>query len=412
MPPERSELTRAFAATYSGADPWEAVERYRQVINYAAANPEKGSSAIATATDVPRGTVRGWTENGSKPDVVRGLETGEHYGWFDVDDTETQYSLAVLSAWVLSSGSIAASTYVPQFVANTDDERTRLSTALDELGLDYTIKDREQNSAGERRATEVTIDDAASVLGRVLAAYGTPVGEKAHQQFTLPSILDDASRTLRLIFAATYVRNRAGERMVNGSGVQFREERSDEYLKALTIFFAEVTRAETSLSESNIWLSADAVDILRSVPLTAELDDEPDNLDPRRPEVESALIEEMHRIAEIVDQTPRYSDLETHATLPPGRFRDAFGSLTMAQVAAGLPPTKPSHLPEEFLLAELEAVCEEAGETVTARAFNERSLLTAQTYSYVFGSWNDALREIGREPNLVHQRDDVNSTEK
>ena len=38
---------------------------------------------------------------------------------------------------------------------------------------------------------------------------------------------------------------------------------------------------------------------------------------------------------------------------------------------------------------------------------DERSLLTAPTYQYVFGSWNDALREIGREPNRVYSNDDT-----
>jgi hypothetical protein len=264
--------------------------------------------------------------------------------------------------------------------------------------LSYSVTEREQNAVGGERATQVTVSEDASVLGRTLVAYGTPLGEKAKSDYSLPTLLDGASRSRRLAFAATYVRNRAGKRMHHGSGIQLREERPDEYLDSLADFFAEVTRADTSRSEKNIWLSSDAVDVLLTVPLSEEADAF-DVMDPRRPEREAELIEDMRQVAATVERTPRHTDLEEHAEAPAGRFADTFGSLTLAQAAAGLPPTTPSNLPDEYLLAELDAVCEEAGKTVTAKEFDELSMLTAQTYSYVFGSWNNAVREIGREPN-------------
>jgi hypothetical protein len=396
MSPDRETLIHSFAATYSGDDPWAAVERYRRVMDYAAANPDAGSSAVATATDVPRGTVRGWLDNGVKPDVVRGVEAADEHGWFDLSDRETQRALAIVSAWIYSSGSITAAAYAPQFVISTADERERLTAALDTLTVPYSVTDREPKPAGGGRATQVTIDENASVLGRTLAAYGAPVGEKTGPSVSLPTVLDGAPRAVRLAFAATYVRNRAGTRMEHGAPVRFREERSPAYLDELAMFLGDVTRTETSRSEYNIRLSPAAVDCLLDVSLASAEDVDP--MDPRRPDRERALIEELRRVASVVERTPRYGDLETHADQPAGRFRDTFGSLTLAQVAAGLPPTKPSNLPEEYLLAELDAVCEEAGGTVSAAEFEDRSLLPAQTYATVFGSWNDAIRAVGREP--------------
>lgn len=115
-------------------------------------------------------------------------------------------------------------------------------------------------------------------------------------------------------------------------------------------------------------------------------------------EREAELVEEMRRVASIVEGTPRAADLEEHGELPLYRYNSTFGSLTLAQLAAGLPPNNPGNLPEELLLAELDAVCEEAGRSVTAREFEDRSLFTARVYSHKFGTWNAAIRETGREP--------------
>lgn len=64
----------AVARTYSHPsydDPWNAVEDHRRVIAYVAEHPTRGSQAIATALDLPRGRIRPWLEDGAMPDGRR-----------------------------------------------------------------------------------------------------------------------------------------------------------------------------------------------------------------------------------------------------------------------------------------------------------------------------------------------------
>ncbi|MWG35907.1 homing endonuclease associated repeat-containing protein [Halomarina oriensis] len=120
---------------------------------------------------------------------------------------------------------------------------------------------------------------------------------------------------------------------------------------------------------------------------------------------ERVIVEELRTIAAEVERVPRTEDIKAHASFPSNHVHQVFGSLASAQLAAGMEPTTVRGLPDELLLNELEAVAAELGRTPTRRAFDERSLLPASGFKSRWGSWTDALKEIGLEPNVEPEPD-------
>lgn len=99
---------RDLARTYDGgaySDPWTAVLDYQAVLRYSSTHPNKGSSAISSALDLPRGRVRGWVDADGKPDAMRGIETAREYGWLDATYRDDVFqALNTLVANVFSGG--------------------------------------------------------------------------------------------------------------------------------------------------------------------------------------------------------------------------------------------------------------------------------------------------------------------
>lgn len=242
---------RALAETYDGGyyrDAWEVVQQYRRVTAYASVNPDRGSAAIASRfEDVPRGRIRPWIDGDAAPDPVRCIETARDNGWLEARYGDEVFAgLNGLVANVFSGGSIAASTYTPSF--SLDDTRNAsVFDAFEKANVEYRIvTDRDD------RADEVWPTENASVLGRVLAALGAPVGPKANRRLSLPAYLEDAPPVTRRRFVEHYLENRATE----GAGtVRFREERNDAYLGELAELLEDVTGESVTVSGKNVVLS-------------------------------------------------------------------------------------------------------------------------------------------------------------
>ncbi|ADB63899.1 hypothetical protein Htur_5011 (plasmid) [Haloterrigena turkmenica DSM 5511] len=253
---------RALARTYDSrayADTWDAVDDYRRVRDYAHRNPSKGSSAIASALDLPRGRIRPWLDE-SKPDAVHGLETAREYGWLDCEFGDPAFTaLNTLVANVFSGGSLAEQYYQPSFALNRRGEDSHVLDALELAGVDYRVVDDRDGRADEVRPT-----DAASVLGRVLSVLGAPVGPKADQHLSLPAYLDEAPTEVRETFAYAYLENRAIEHDGKAT-LTIREERNRDYLEALAGLLASVAGGGVELGERDIVISADAATALGTV---------------------------------------------------------------------------------------------------------------------------------------------------
>lgn len=246
---------RTLARTYlspTHEDPWDAVREYQAVTAYAAEHPEKGSAAIASEFEVPRGRIRPWLNNGSMPDPARAVQIADTQGWL-VRDTKTPEAraLAGLVAWVLSGGAITARHYTPYFCINeraADASKTDLETLADELDLSLRTNDRD-----EGRVTEVTLPEHSSTFGRCLAAAGAPVGEKTTDQLTVPKWIREGPPAVRKAFVSVYLGNRA-VRTGHSDVLQIHEEqRPAEYYAQLA------TTVESVADQGTVTASAQHV---------------------------------------------------------------------------------------------------------------------------------------------------------
>ncbi|MFP8952405.1 hypothetical protein ACLI4Z_05435 [Natrialbaceae archaeon A-arb3/5] len=246
---------KSLAATYDGGtyeDAWSAVDQYRRATEYASTH-DAGSAATATALDLPRGQLRAWIDGDGKPDVVRGIEAARDYGWLDCTYGNAEFTaLNALVANVFSSGSIAQEYYRPSFTINHLGESSHVFDALELAGVEYKIIDDRDGRADEVRPTK---DE--TVLGRVLASLGAPVGPKAEQHLSLPSYLEGAPKDTREMFVYAYLENRAVEHGQKAT-LTIQEQRNREYLADLAALIKDVAGGGVNLRENNIVISADA----------------------------------------------------------------------------------------------------------------------------------------------------------
>jgi len=246
-----------FAQTYntpSYGDPWDCVEDYHRVINYTANHPNKGSSAVSSALDLPRSRIRPWM-NGSRPDVVRGIQAAESRGWLAEHATpEQEQSLVELAAWALSGGSVHVGDEAHAYFtleSHTQPEFERIAATAN---VPYRII-REDDS---RRATEARATADGSVLARILAAMGIPTeGKSTEHPNRLPKFVTTLKADNRRCFVRIYVLNRAAKHPGKDT-LTIREERRDSYLDDLTDLLRRVSGERVTRSGKSITISSAA----------------------------------------------------------------------------------------------------------------------------------------------------------
>ncbi len=250
------------ASTYSGGsydDPVDVLHQYRRATRYAS-RKNVGSSATASALDLPRSRLRTWIDGDGKPDFVRAIDTAYQKGWIECTYQDAVFTgLNTLVANVFSGGSISRRTRVPLFALNHRGEDSHVLDALKLAGVDYDIVDDRDG-----RADEVRPNDGATVLGRVLEVLGAPVGAKAEQQLSLPTYLEFAPDDIRESFVYAYLENRAIEHEQKDT-LTIVEERNRTYLLELTALIEDVAGGGVNLGEHNIVISADAARRLGTV---------------------------------------------------------------------------------------------------------------------------------------------------
>lgn len=245
---------RALARTYDSgyhADAWDVVEQYRRAVSYANRH-DVGSSAAASALDLPRSRLRPWIDGDSVPDPVRAIDTAREYGWLECGYDDPAFAgLNALVANVFSGGSIAERNYAPTFALNHRGDDSHVVDACELAAVDYRVLER------EGRADELRPTADGTVLGRVLAVLGAPVGPKADQQLSLPSYLEDAPAETRETFAYAYLENRAIEHDGKAT-LTIRERRNRAYLEALAELLNSVAGGGVEFGETTITISAAA----------------------------------------------------------------------------------------------------------------------------------------------------------
>ncbi|SFC65394.1 hypothetical protein SAMN05444422_11350 [Halobiforma haloterrestris] len=259
---DRFVMPKELARTYDSGyyeDAADILEQYDRATEYARKH-DAGSSATASALDLPRSRLRTWIDDGGKPDPVHAVHTAIDYGWCEVEYDDPEFTaLNTLVANVFSGGSIANHHYRPSFALNHRGADSHVIDALELSGAPYEVVERDPDRADEARPT-----DDGTVLGRVLAVLGAPVGPKAEQHLELPSYLEDAPAEVRETFVYAYLENRATEHEGKDT-LHIQEERNQDYLVALANLLADVADGEVSVGDRHIVISADAARNLGTV---------------------------------------------------------------------------------------------------------------------------------------------------
>lgn len=264
-----NKIAKNFAQTYTdiGArDGWDRVQEYRRVAEYMAEHPNKGSCAVASALELPRSRLRSWVDDDSRPDPVRGLEVAADKGWLTRDwDDSTARALNVLVAWIFSGGSIIVKNKSAYFTVDSERAEDVVKMVLATAGVGVTLT-RQTESA---RATEIIPDEHQTVLGRILSAWGAPVGTKNRDtDLSVPAYLKNAPDTIVREFARTYVANRGLVRTDRSDQLQISEERNAAYRNQLQHLFERAFPESTRITSSDviIYIYADNTSEIASYP--------------------------------------------------------------------------------------------------------------------------------------------------
>ena len=121
----------------------------------------------------------------------------------------------------------------------------------------------------------------------------------------------------------------------------------------------------------------------------------------RTPIPKQDLIEELVRLADDLDKGPSTTDMAELGQYATGPYKNAFASWNNAKRRAGLSVTKPSKsVSDNELLHGLRQVAGELGTTpTTIQMRQDEDTANPSTYKERFGSWNEAVKAAGLEPN-------------
>jgi len=115
---------------------------------------------------------------------------------------------------------------------------------------------------------------------------------------------------------------------------------------------------------------------------------------------ESDLLAELHRLNENIEGGVIASHMRRMGEFSVGTYKRKFGSWNDALREAGLELSNRSDIPKSELLAELERLNEKLGRTPTVEDMWEEGRFGSATYETAFGSWNDAIREADLGVNV------------
>ena len=254
---------KALAQTYAhpSKDPWDAVRLYRIAMTY----PDNwGAQRVATAinndsenefTGIGRSELRAWIDGDGMPDAVRAIDHAETHGWTADEWTPVTRTLAHLVIGTYVCGSISTETYVPSWSPETAVSEQLLTTALTDVGCEWTQLTRTTTQQGD----ECRPTTHGSQLGRALVVAGAPRGDKTATTVTgLPGWLETAPASLKRSLAQFIVRER-GIQYQTKETRQIQTARSQEYFTELAGFLADVTGEPVTASTNGVTVSAAAV---------------------------------------------------------------------------------------------------------------------------------------------------------
>jgi len=119
------------------------------------------------------------------------------------------------------------------------------------------------------------------------------------------------------------------------------------------------------------------------------------------------LIEEMQRVANLLDETPTHEQINKYADYGHSTYLRAFGSWSNAVEQSGLEERKRKNAmrkSDDVLLKDLKQLGEELGYPPRLRDMREKGEHGTGAYIRAFGGWRKALQEAGFEDPGLGQR--------
>jgi len=111
------------------------------------------------------------------------------------------------------------------------------------------------------------------------------------------------------------------------------------------------------------------------------------------------LLNELKRLANDLDHTPTFEDMNRHGKYSALTYRNHFDSWNNAIKTAGMEPNTPRQYTDDDLLEHLQEFATELNHTPTSKEMNKHGPHTSKTYKDRFDTWNNALKQAGLEPN-------------
>jgi len=132
-----------------------------------------------------------------------------------------------------------------------------------------------------------------------------------------------------------------------------------------------------------------------------------DDLEVARDVTNEELLDELERLADAVDGTPTSAQMITKGAYSPETYRKYFGSWNAALEAIGHEPHhRSTRVSDGELLADIQRLSEELDRQPTSTDVIEHGTHGLATYQRRFGSWSEALKEAGFDPNADQVSDE------
>jgi len=111
------------------------------------------------------------------------------------------------------------------------------------------------------------------------------------------------------------------------------------------------------------------------------------------------LLDELQRLAEELGTTPASTDMNESGAYWASQYIDEFGGWNDALREVGLEPNQPRKIPTDELLNEIRRLARKVNRTPTKKQMDDLGEYYGGTYLNRFGSWNEAIRQAGFNPN-------------
>jgi len=115
----------------------------------------------------------------------------------------------------------------------------------------------------------------------------------------------------------------------------------------------------------------------------------------------SELIEELESIEAQLGRTPSRHEMDQYGQFDSTTFASTFGTWNEALREAGFEPNERKEIPRSELIDAINRLEDELGRTPIRSDMNKKGEFSGSVYRHRFGSWNNAIIAAGLDPNKI-----------